>query len=61
MSRLVAGGAGYIGCVRDEHLLKSGASVIVLDDRYRGNRANLDQARCLRALRRAGIRGRVDD
>ena len=41
MSILVTGGAGYIGSVTVERLLGRGASVVVLDDLYRGHRAAL--------------------
>lgn len=38
MAVLVVGGAGYIGSVTVEHLLKDGKRVIVLDDLSRGHR-----------------------
>jgi UDP-glucose 4-epimerase len=43
MSILVTGGAGYIGSVTVERLLGKGASVVVLDDLYRGHRAALNE------------------
>ena len=42
MSILVTGGAGYIGSVTVERLLEGGASVVVLDDLYRGHRTALN-------------------
>jgi UDP-glucose 4-epimerase len=44
MSILVTGGAGYIGGVTVERLLGKGASVVVLDDLYRGHRAALNKS-----------------
>jgi UDP-glucose 4-epimerase len=39
MSTLVIGGAGYIGSVTLEHLLRAGERVVVLDNLSRGHRA----------------------
>jgi UDP-glucose 4-epimerase len=42
MAVLVTGGAGYIGSVTVESLLRRGTSVVVLDDLYRGHRKALN-------------------
>lgn len=41
MKLLVVGGAGYIGSVTVEHLLKQGHEVVVLDNLSRGHRASV--------------------
>ena len=41
MSILITGGAGYIGSVTVERLREKGASVVVVDDLYRGHRSAL--------------------
>ena len=48
MKLLVTGGAGYIGSVVADHLLRAGHEVVVLDDLQRGHRAAVpDGARFL--------------
>ena len=38
MKILVTGGAGYIGSITVERLIKSGAEVVVFDNLYQGHR-----------------------
>jgi UDP-glucose-4-epimerase GalE len=42
---LVTGGAGYIGSITTQHLLKRGFDVLVADDLSRGHRENVDPQR----------------
>ncbi len=44
MRVLVTGGAGYIGSVAVEQLVKAGEEVVVLDNLYQGHRAAVDPA-----------------
>ncbi|MFN2164955.1 MAG: NAD-dependent epimerase/dehydratase family protein, partial [Anaerolineae bacterium] len=44
MSILVTGGAGYIGSVVVEQLVRAGEEVVVFDNLYQGHRAAVDPA-----------------